>query len=118
MQPGLPAFEWWATPPDEVLLRVYVFNVTNQHDYESGRTDKLHVQELGPYIFRCVVSHRVFHTHTHTLTTPVTAAALAVGAQVGWPISDSAGAFRSVVMHFAGMLGWIQGECDGSNASP
>ncbi|KAE8751426.1 hypothetical protein FOCC_FOCC002001 [Frankliniella occidentalis] len=52
MVPGLPAYEWWATPPDEVLLRVYVFNVTNQQDFESGRTNKLHMQEVGPFIFR------------------------------------------------------------------
>ena len=52
MVPGLPAFEWWATPPDEVLLRVWVFNVTNQHDFESGRSDKLRMQEVGPFVFR------------------------------------------------------------------
>ncbi|KAJ1520753.1 hypothetical protein ONE63_003848 [Megalurothrips usitatus] len=57
MVPGLPAFEWWATPPDEVLLRVYVFNVTNQHDFESGRSDKLHMEEIGPYIFREKLVH-------------------------------------------------------------
>lgn len=71
MQPGLPAFEWWATPPDEVLLRVYVFNVTNQHDFESGLTDKLQVQEVGPFIFREKLAHTnaTFHengTMTYT----------------------------------------------------
>ncbi|XP_034234231.1 scavenger receptor class B member 1-like [Thrips palmi] len=71
MQPGLPAFEWWATPPDEVLLRVYVFNVTNQHDFESGRTNKLHMQEVGPFIFREKLAHTnaTFHengTMTYT----------------------------------------------------
>ncbi|KAK3926538.1 Scavenger receptor class B member 1 [Frankliniella fusca] len=71
MVPGLPAYEWWATPPDEVLLRVYVFNVTNQHEFESGHTDRLHMQEVGPFIFREKLTHvnTTFHengTMTYT----------------------------------------------------
>jgi hypothetical protein len=52
MRKGFPAFEWWADPPQDVLIRVYVFNVTNYEQFMNGTHLKLHVQEVGPYIFR------------------------------------------------------------------
>ncbi|KAG8232897.1 hypothetical protein J437_LFUL012810 [Ladona fulva] len=53
---GLPAYEWWRNPPDEVLLRVYVFNVTNGKEFLSGK-EKLKVEEVGPFIFREKLRH-------------------------------------------------------------
>lgn len=50
---GLPAYEWWKNPPDEVLLRVYLFNVTNSERFESGIDKKLELDEIGPIVFRC-----------------------------------------------------------------
>lgn len=50
---GLPAYEWWKNPPDEVLLRVYLFNVTNSERFESGVDKKLELNEIGPIVFRC-----------------------------------------------------------------
>jgi scavenger receptor class B protein 1 len=49
---GLPPFEWWKNPPDEVLLRVYVFNVTNSEEFMSGQDYQLHLEEVGPFVFR------------------------------------------------------------------
>lgn len=49
---GLPPFEWWKNPPDEVLLRAYVFNITNSKEFMNGESEKLHVQEVGPIIYR------------------------------------------------------------------
>lgn len=51
MMPGLPAFDWWQNPPDEVLLRVYLFNVTNAASFLDGTDAKLHVQEVGPIVY-------------------------------------------------------------------
>lgn len=51
---GLPAYEWWKNPPDEVLLRVYLFNVTNSEQFESGIDSKLELNEIGPIVFRYV----------------------------------------------------------------
>jgi len=49
---GLPAYEWWKNPPDQVLLRVYLFNVTNSERFESGLDSKLELNEIGPIVFR------------------------------------------------------------------
>lgn len=49
---GLPAYEWWKNPPDEVLLRVYLFNVTNSERFETGIDSKLELNEIGPIVFR------------------------------------------------------------------
>jgi len=51
---GLPAYEWWKNPPDEVLLRVYLFNVTNSERFENGIDSKLELNEIGPIVFRWV----------------------------------------------------------------
>jgi scavenger receptor class B protein 1 len=48
---GFPAFEWWKNPPDEVLLRLYVFNITNKDAFLAGK-EKLKLEEIGPWIFR------------------------------------------------------------------
>ncbi|EZA60923.1 hypothetical protein DMN91_008241 [Ooceraea biroi] len=48
---GTQAFDWWQQPPFEFTFKVYVFNYTNVDDFEAGRASKLHVQELGPYIY-------------------------------------------------------------------
>jgi hypothetical protein len=54
MRKGFPAFEWWADPPQDVLVRLYVFNVSNYEQIINGSQTKLHLQEIGPYIFRFV----------------------------------------------------------------
>ncbi|KAK5644000.1 hypothetical protein RI129_007845 [Pyrocoelia pectoralis] len=57
MRPGLPPYEWWKTPPDKVLLRVYVFNITNSEAFLNGTDKKLNVEEVGPIIFLEKVTH-------------------------------------------------------------
>jgi len=54
---GLPAYEWWKNPPDEVLLRVYLFNVTNSERFENGIDSKLELNEIGPIVFRELLRH-------------------------------------------------------------
>ncbi|XP_050531125.1 scavenger receptor class B member 1-like [Daktulosphaira vitifoliae] len=54
---GLPAYEWWKNPPDEVLLRVYLFNVTNSERFENGLDNKLELNEIGPIVFRELLRH-------------------------------------------------------------
>nr|CAD7576294.1 unnamed protein product [Timema californicum] len=51
MIPGLPPYEWWKNPPDKVLLRVYVFNITNAVEFQNGTDSKIKLQEVGPYVF-------------------------------------------------------------------
>ncbi|KAK9874235.1 hypothetical protein WA026_002587 [Henosepilachna vigintioctopunctata] len=57
MRPGFPAYDWWKSPPDEVLLRVYIFNITNAEKFLSGEDAKLNVQEIGPIMFMEKLTH-------------------------------------------------------------
>ncbi|XP_045469204.1 scavenger receptor class B member 1-like [Harmonia axyridis] len=59
MRPGLPAFDWWQSPPDEVLLKVYIFNITNVDRFLSGEDAKLNLQEIGPIVYR----EKLLHTN-------------------------------------------------------
>lgn len=56
---GLPAYEWWKNPPDEVLLRVYLFNVTNSERFENGIDSKLELNEIGPIVFRWATVYNI-----------------------------------------------------------
>ncbi|XP_030041019.2 scavenger receptor class B member 1 [Manduca sexta] len=51
MRPGLPPYEWWADPPDEVKMRAYLFNVTNHERFLEGLDDKINVDEIGPIVY-------------------------------------------------------------------
>nr|CAI5846189.1 unnamed protein product [Callosobruchus analis] len=57
MMPGLPPFDWWLHPPDEVLLKVYIFNVTNSEEFLNGTDAKLKLEEIGPIIYREKLRH-------------------------------------------------------------
>ncbi|XP_055628151.1 lysosome membrane protein 2 isoform X2 [Toxorhynchites rutilus septentrionalis] len=45
------AAEWWEKPPVNPLLRVHVFNYTNIDEFMKGQAKKLHVVDLGPYVY-------------------------------------------------------------------
>ena len=51
MTPGLPAYEWWKNPPDEVLFKTYIFNVTNSEEFLNNTDTKLNLAEIGPLVF-------------------------------------------------------------------
>ncbi|CAG9815054.1 unnamed protein product [Phaedon cochleariae] len=77
MQPGFPPFEWWLNPPDEVILSIYVFNVTNSEEFMNGTDDRMKVQEIGPisYMEKLIHTFPVFNengTLTYTANrTPI-----------------------------------------------
>lgn len=56
MVEGDETFEMWKTPEAAVYLKVYIFNITNREDFLSGRDEKLRFQEVGPYVYRCVLN--------------------------------------------------------------
>lgn len=45
-------FTLWQRPPVELLLKVYLFNITNHEAFLAGRDKKLKVAEVGPYVYR------------------------------------------------------------------
>ncbi|KAF4520710.1 hypothetical protein B566_EDAN012497 [Ephemera danica] len=61
---GFPAFEWWKEPPDEVLMRLYIFNITNKLEFLAGK-EKLKLEEIGPWVFREKLEHKNVHFNSN-----------------------------------------------------
>ncbi|XP_068621865.1 scavenger receptor class B member 1-like [Battus philenor] len=57
MRPGLPPYEWWADPPDEVKMRVHIFNVTNHDRFLQGLDAKLNLEDIGPIVYLEKLQH-------------------------------------------------------------
>ncbi|XP_058800760.1 lysosome membrane protein 2-like isoform X2 [Phymastichus coffea] len=53
---GSLSFAWWQHPTVRAVYRIHVFNYTNVEDFEAGRAAKLHVHEIGPYVYRETVA--------------------------------------------------------------
>lgn len=45
----------WADPPENILTKVYVFNITNSEQFLNGTDNDLHLQEVGPIVHRQVI---------------------------------------------------------------
>lgn len=69
-----PSYIWWKTPEPEVLLNIYIFNITNSAEFISGEDKKLKLQEIGPITFQEVLEHKdiEFHSGNSTLSYTVT----------------------------------------------
>lgn len=52
MRRGTFLFNVWESPPLDVYLKVYIFNITNGDAFLSGRDKKLKVMEVGPYVYQ------------------------------------------------------------------
>ncbi|XP_061381454.1 scavenger receptor class B member 1-like isoform X1 [Danaus plexippus] len=57
MSDGGEIFEMWRKPQVELYAKIYLFNITNSHEYMSGVDTKLKVQEVGPYVYREIFEH-------------------------------------------------------------
>lgn len=51
---GGEIYEIWRTPPVDLYLRVFLWNVTNRDEFMSGKDIKLKMQEVGPYVYKWV----------------------------------------------------------------
>lgn len=58
-----PSFFWWQNPEPEVLLKTYIFNITNSAEFISGKDKKLKLQEIGPIIFQEILEHKDIEFH-------------------------------------------------------
>lgn len=54
---GGEIFELWRTPPVDLYIKVYLFNVTNARQYLIGEAEKMVFEEVGPYVYRELLSH-------------------------------------------------------------
>ncbi|CAG9770180.1 unnamed protein product [Ceutorhynchus assimilis] len=55
--PGGEIFGLWERPPVELFLKVYLWNITNSEEYMTGKADKLKFEEVGPYVYRELMTH-------------------------------------------------------------
>ncbi|KAJ8932387.1 hypothetical protein NQ314_014698 [Rhamnusium bicolor] len=44
-------FEMWKSPAIKASISFYIFNYTNLEEFEARMVKKLHVQEVGPYVY-------------------------------------------------------------------
>ena len=47
---GSTSYEIWRTTPVPMIMKVYMFNITNPDEFENGEYAQL--TEVGPYAFR------------------------------------------------------------------
>ncbi|XP_055599578.1 scavenger receptor class B member 1-like isoform X2 [Uranotaenia lowii] len=69
---GGEIFELWRTPPVDLYIKIYLFNVTNGAEYLNGEADKMHFEEVGPYVYRELLSHEniTFYDNATLFTRP------------------------------------------------
>lgn len=51
VRPGFPAFEKWKNPPAPIIVKVYLFGVTNSEAFLNGTDKKLVLEEVGPIVY-------------------------------------------------------------------
>nr|CAI5869844.1 unnamed protein product [Callosobruchus analis] len=56
LTPGTLLFSMWKAPPYDVVMRLYLFNVTNVDEFLAGK-GKLNVTEVGPYAYKEILTH-------------------------------------------------------------
>ncbi|XP_015601964.1 scavenger receptor class B member 1 isoform X1 [Cephus cinctus] len=56
MAPGSTVFTIWQTPPIDIYIKVYIFNITNPTEFLNGE-EKLKVQEIGPYVYKEILKN-------------------------------------------------------------
>ncbi|XP_032595208.1 scavenger receptor class B member 1 isoform X2 [Drosophila grimshawi] len=49
-------FNLWATPPVDLYIKIYLFNITNAEAFLAGR-EKLQVEQVGPYVYKELMTH-------------------------------------------------------------
>lgn len=70
MLPIDPSFFWWLNPKPEVLLNVYIFNITNSEEFMKGTDKVLKLQEVGPIVYQEKLLHKdvEFHKENSTMS--------------------------------------------------
>ncbi|XP_050311695.1 lysosome membrane protein 2-like isoform X2 [Anthonomus grandis grandis] len=73
MIPGTPPYSFWADSPDNIIAKVYIFNITNSERFLDGRDDYIQLQEIGPITYREKFTHsNIVFNENSTLTYTIT----------------------------------------------
>ncbi|XP_060526556.1 lysosome membrane protein 2-like [Cylas formicarius] len=49
-------YSLWSQPPYEVLLKIYIFNVTNSEEFLKG-DEKMNLTQIGPYVYKEILTN-------------------------------------------------------------
>lgn len=52
LQEGTMIYEMWKKFPIEILMKIYLFNITNADAFLKGTDTFLDVKEIGPYVYK------------------------------------------------------------------
>ncbi|XP_055681558.1 scavenger receptor class B member 1 isoform X2 [Lutzomyia longipalpis] len=65
-------YNLWAKPPVDLYLKIFLFNITNSEDFLAGKDKQLRVKEVGPFVYRELLSHEniTFNSNGTVSTTP------------------------------------------------
>ncbi|KAI8046205.1 hypothetical protein M5D96_002405 [Drosophila gunungcola] len=91
LKPGALLHRLWLLPPIDVYINVYMFNYTNVDEFTAGRASKLQLQEVGPYVYKEVLSNHniTYNESNNTITyTPKREYVFAPERSVGDPKVD------------------------------
>lgn len=83
---GTKAVHWWRDPPVNPHFNLHIFNYTNADRWLEGLDEKLHVEDLGPYVYKekfekvnvvfnsnKTISYQVFDKKKHYITSTLCA---------------------------------------------
>ncbi|KAJ8706358.1 hypothetical protein PYW08_010984 [Mythimna loreyi] len=68
---GGEIFEMWRKPEVELYTKVFLFNVTNAEEYMAGKDDKIKVKEVGPYVYKESLEHKVMKFNDNATLTAI-----------------------------------------------
>ncbi|CAH0553092.1 unnamed protein product [Brassicogethes aeneus] len=57
LKQGSIFFNLWSNPPYDVLIKVYIFNITNSNEFLAGTDPKLNFTEVGPYYYKEILTN-------------------------------------------------------------
>lgn len=57
LSPNTLLYKLWLNPPLEVFIVAHIFNYTNVEAFVSGQDAKLKLEEVGPYVYKEVLSN-------------------------------------------------------------
>lgn len=73
MTPGLPPYDVWVKPKPEIRLSVYIFAVENSVEFLNGTDTILKIKEIGPIIYKEILTHEDIEFHKNNSTMSYTA---------------------------------------------
>lgn len=70
VRPGFPAFEKWKRPSTPIVVKIYLFGVTNSEAFLNKTDDVLKLEEIGPIVYHKYIVQKdiVFHEENSTMS--------------------------------------------------